>query len=62
MLGMHTAQEAYKEIVQNLWKNAPWLKIKTNFLCHGMTWCRKAGSDIPVLGVEVSRHLSVRPR
>ena len=21
MLGMHTAQEAYKEIVQNLWKN-----------------------------------------
>ena len=25
MLGMHTAQEAYKEIVQNLWKNAPWL-------------------------------------
>ena len=25
MLGMHTAQEAYKEIVQNLWKNVPWL-------------------------------------
>ena len=22
MLGMHTAQEAYKEIVQNLWRNA----------------------------------------
>ena len=25
MLGMHTAQEAYKEIVQNLWKNVLWL-------------------------------------
>ena len=29
MLGMHTAQEAYKEIVQNLWKNAPWRRVVT---------------------------------
>lgn len=28
MLGMHTAQEAYKEIVQNLWKNVAWQKTK----------------------------------
>lgn len=30
MLGMHTAQEAYKEIVQNLWKNVTQIKRNGN--------------------------------